>query len=187
MKRQHVVFVDTKSVWQTRDVRCHLLVFDHLSDSNGAGFWCHPIKKTCYLSILDLLTFFGCTVQTACLFVQLLRGQALHEIYLKIIYWQTARFLTLSVRPFFTLWTPACIPTDRLTSWGVLYHPCTVPVQYIGCYLSNNKPVLSYLLLCLLLQHYLWFREKLYLHDQALLAGLVRPHDQQVPGLAAVA
>jgi hypothetical protein len=26
------------------------------------------------------------------------------------------------------LWTPAYAPTDRLTSWGVLYHPCTVPV-----------------------------------------------------------
>ncbi len=26
------------------------------------------------------------------------------------------------------LWTPAYTPTDRLTSWGVLYHPCTVPV-----------------------------------------------------------
>jgi hypothetical protein len=26
------------------------------------------------------------------------------------------------------LWTPAYTPTDRLTSWGVLHHPCTVPV-----------------------------------------------------------
>jgi hypothetical protein len=26
------------------------------------------------------------------------------------------------------VWTPAYIPTDRLTSWGVLHHPCTVPV-----------------------------------------------------------
>jgi hypothetical protein len=26
------------------------------------------------------------------------------------------------------LWTPGYNPTDRLTSWGVLYHPCTVPV-----------------------------------------------------------
>ncbi len=43
------------------------------------------------------------------------------------------------------LWTPAYTPADRLTSWGVLYHPCTVPV-YISCYLSDNKPVLSYLL-----------------------------------------
>ncbi len=26
------------------------------------------------------------------------------------------------------LWTPAYTPTDRLTSWGVLHHPCTVSV-----------------------------------------------------------
>jgi hypothetical protein len=27
------------------------------------------------------------------------------------------------------VWTPDYTPTDRLTSWGVLYHPCTVPVN----------------------------------------------------------
>ena len=26
------------------------------------------------------------------------------------------------------LWTPGYTPTDRLTSWGILHHPCTVPV-----------------------------------------------------------
>ncbi len=26
------------------------------------------------------------------------------------------------------LWTPGYTPTDRLTSWGVLHYPCTVPV-----------------------------------------------------------
>ncbi len=26
------------------------------------------------------------------------------------------------------VWTPAYTPTDRLTSWGVLHHPCTVHV-----------------------------------------------------------
>ncbi len=45
------------------------------------------------------------------------------------------------------MWTPAYIPTDCLTSWGVLHHE----YLYISCYLSDNKPVLSYLLLCLLL------------------------------------
>ncbi len=31
------------------------------------------------------------------------------------------------------LWTPAYTPADRLTSWGVLYHPCTVPVYKLLC------------------------------------------------------
>jgi hypothetical protein len=26
------------------------------------------------------------------------------------------------------LWRAGYTPADRLTSWGVLYHPCTVPV-----------------------------------------------------------
>jgi hypothetical protein len=30
--------------------------------------------------------------------------------------------------PMLLLCTPAYTPTDRLTSWGVLYHPYTVPV-----------------------------------------------------------
>jgi hypothetical protein len=51
------------------------------------------------------------------------------------------------------LWTPAYTPTDRLTSWGVLYHPCTVPVYKL--LLPDNKPVLSYLLLRLLPQVYI--------------------------------
>ncbi len=50
------------------------------------------------------------------------------------------------------LWTPAYTPTDRLTSWGVQYSTTRVQYQYISCYLSGNKPVLSYLLLCLLPQ-----------------------------------
>ncbi len=29
---------------------------------------------------------------------------------------------------YIDMWTPAYTPTDHLTSWGVLYHPCTVSV-----------------------------------------------------------
>jgi hypothetical protein len=42
------------------------------------------------------------------------------------------------------------IPGDRLTSW--VYSTTCIQYLYISCYLSDNKPVLSYLLLCLLLQ-----------------------------------
>jgi hypothetical protein len=42
------------------------------------------------------------------------------------------------------LWTPGYTPTDHLTSWGVLYHPCTVPVYKL--LFISQKPVLSYLL-----------------------------------------
>jgi hypothetical protein len=30
------------------------------------------------------------------------------------------------------LWRASYIPTDRQTSWGVLHHPCTVPVYTVG-------------------------------------------------------
>jgi hypothetical protein len=46
------------------------------------------------------------------------------------------------------LWTPAYIPGDRPASW--MYSTTCVQYLYISCYLSDNKPVLSYLLLCLL-------------------------------------
>jgi hypothetical protein len=59
------------------------------------------------------------------------------------------------------LWTPGYTPTDRLTSWGVLHYPCTVPVYCISCYLSVNKPVLSYLLSRLLPQYHTFFRHVL--------------------------
>ncbi len=48
----------------------------------------------------------------------------------------------------FTLWTPAYTPGDGQTSW--VYPSIPVLHLYISCYLSDNKPVLSYLLLCLL-------------------------------------
>jgi hypothetical protein len=48
------------------------------------------------------------------------------------------------------LWTPVYTPTDRLTSW--VYFTTFVQYLYISCYLSDNKPVLSYLLLRLLPQ-----------------------------------
>jgi hypothetical protein len=41
------------------------------------------------------------------------------------------------------LWIPGYTPTDRLTSWG--YSITLVQYLYISCYLSVNKPVLSYL------------------------------------------
>jgi hypothetical protein len=48
------------------------------------------------------------------------------------------------------VWTPAYTPADRLTSW--MYSTTCVQYLYISCYLSDNKPVLSYLLLRLLPQ-----------------------------------
>ncbi len=42
-------------------------------------------------------------------------------------------------------------PWDRLTSW--VYFTTCVQYLYISCYLSDNKPVLSYLLLFLLPQY----------------------------------
>jgi hypothetical protein len=44
------------------------------------------------------------------------------------------------------LWTPAHTPTDRLTSLGLLYHPCTVPVYkllFIRQYTSAVVPLVS--------------------------------------------
>jgi hypothetical protein len=49
------------------------------------------------------------------------------------------------------LWTPAYIPGDRPASW--MYSTTCVQYLYISCYLSGNKPVLSYLKLCLLPQY----------------------------------
>jgi hypothetical protein len=46
------------------------------------------------------------------------------------------------------LWRAGYIPGDCLTSW--VYSTTCVQCLYISCYLSDNKPVLSYLLLCLL-------------------------------------
>jgi hypothetical protein len=48
------------------------------------------------------------------------------------------------------LWTPAYTPGDGQTSW--VYSTNSVLHLYISCYVTVNKPVLSYLLLCLLLQ-----------------------------------
>ncbi len=62
------------------------------------------------------------------------------------------------------LWTSAYTPTDRLTSW--VYSTTLVQYLSISCYLSDNKPVLSYLLLCLLPQvsDILEFPPLLYCH-----------------------
>jgi hypothetical protein len=48
------------------------------------------------------------------------------------------------------LWTPAYTPGNGQTSW--VYSSNPVLHLYISCYLTVNKPVLSYLLLCLLPQ-----------------------------------
>jgi hypothetical protein len=42
-------------------------------------------------------------------------------------------------------------PWRRSDQLGVLHQPCTD--EYISCYVTVKKPVLSYLLLCLLLQY----------------------------------
>jgi hypothetical protein len=49
------------------------------------------------------------------------------------------------------LWTPAYTPGDAQTSW--VYSSNPVLHLYISCYVTVNKPVLSYLLLCLLPQN----------------------------------
>jgi hypothetical protein len=48
------------------------------------------------------------------------------------------------------LWTPVYTPGDVQTSW--VYSTNPVLHLYISCYVTVNKPVLSYLSLCLLLQ-----------------------------------
>ncbi len=48
------------------------------------------------------------------------------------------------------LWRAAYTPADRLTRW--VYSITLVQYLYISCYLSVNKPVLSYLLSRLLPQ-----------------------------------
>jgi hypothetical protein len=51
------------------------------------------------------------------------------------------------------LWTPAYTPGDGQTSW--VYSTIPVLHLYISCYVPTvNKPVLSYLLLCLLLHYH---------------------------------
>jgi hypothetical protein len=37
-------------------------------------------------------------------------------------------YITAGKKLIIPVWTPAYTPTDRLTSWDVLIHPCTVPV-----------------------------------------------------------
>jgi hypothetical protein len=49
-----------------------------------------------------------------------------------------------------SLWTPVYTPGDVQTSW--VYSSNPVLHLYISCYLTVNKPVLSYTLLCLLPQ-----------------------------------
>jgi hypothetical protein len=71
------------------------------------------------------------------------------------------------------LWTPAYIPDDRPASWMYSTPPPTyVQYLYISCYLSDNKPVLSYLLLPLLPQYYCcnwaWFQSLLIFTAQSL-------------------
>ncbi len=56
----------------------------------------------------------------------------------------------LRKQPISNLRTPAYTPTDRLTSW--VFSTTFVQYLYISCYLSDNKPVLSYLLSRLLPQ-----------------------------------
>jgi hypothetical protein len=51
------------------------------------------------------------------------------------------------------LWRAGYTPGDRLTSMVYSITCCTLPVYAVSCYLSDNKPVLSYLLLCLLPQY----------------------------------
>jgi hypothetical protein len=48
-------------------------------------------------------------------------------------------------------WTPAYTPGDGQTSWVYSTNPVLHLYMYISCYVTVNKPVLSYLLLCLLL------------------------------------
>jgi hypothetical protein len=50
------------------------------------------------------------------------------------------------------LWAPAFTPGDGQTSW--VYSSNPVLHLYISCYVTLNKPVLSYLLLRLLPQYY---------------------------------
>jgi hypothetical protein len=42
-----------------------------------------------------------------------------------------------------SVWRAGYIPGDRLTSW--VYSTTCVQYLYISCYLSDNKPVLSYI------------------------------------------
>ncbi len=51
---------------------------------------------------------------------------------------------------FISVWRAGYTPGDRLTSW--VYSTTFLQYLYISCYLSDNKPVLSYLLLGLLPQ-----------------------------------
>jgi hypothetical protein len=58
------------------------------------------------------------------------------------------------------LWRAGYIPGDRLTSW--VYSTTCVQYLYTSCYISDNKPVLSYLLLCLLPQWWPQSGDRLY-------------------------
>jgi hypothetical protein len=59
-----------------------------------------------------------------------------------------------------SLWRAGYIPGDRLTSW--VYPTTCVQYLYISCYLSDNKPVLSCLLSCLLPQMLEFLKHKIY-------------------------
>jgi hypothetical protein len=61
---------------------------------------------------------------------------------------QTYRILYKRNSENILLWTPAYTPGDGQTSW--VYSTNPVLYLYISCYVTVNKPVLSYLSLCLL-------------------------------------
>ncbi len=66
--------------------------------------------------------------------------------------WYNGRFFKV-----YTVGNPATVESWLHPWWpsnqlGVLHHLCTVPIYTVSCYSSDNKRVLSYLLLCLLPQ-----------------------------------
>ncbi len=67
------------------------------------------------------------------------------------LYFCTLYFCTLTRRQLSAPIAFAYIPGDCPASW--MYSTTCVQYLYISCYLSDNKPVLLYLLLCLLPQY----------------------------------
>jgi hypothetical protein len=70
--------------------------------------------------------------------------------YLYYIFWNKTR-----IRRYIYLWRAGYTPGDCLTSWVYSTTCCTVPV-YKLLFIRQNKPVLSYLSLCLLPQLWPW-------------------------------
>jgi hypothetical protein len=94
----------------------------HLHASGRRIFGCNSMRS--YASLLVRLSqyYLSYNTRAACYY-------SIRRTYENTVpVWLVPQTISSKSIPLLVrLWTPAYTPTDRLTSWGVLYHPCTVP------------------------------------------------------------